>query len=68
MKVSEVIKVLGDMQQAYGDLKVTITVHSEKQDIINSDGLTLLGSEDLFFGYDQIKDAEDEINIRSFPY
>ena len=68
MKVSEVIKVLGDMQQAYGDLKVIITVHSDELNIINSDKSTLLSTEKIFFGYDQYQDSEDEINIRSFPY
>lgn len=72
MKISKVIKTLQEMQSAYGDLPLTITIDfkkSEMQETLNSDeDNVIISCDDLYFGYDQFKDRSDEINIRSFPY
>ncbi len=64
MKVSELIKALQAMQESYGDLKVSITVHDGP---VTNTPAKIMSSEDIFLGYDQMED-HDEINIRSFPY
>lgn len=68
MKVSEAIKVLTDMQNAYGDLDFTITMSGKKSELVGQEDGFLLGSIEVFFGYDQYKDQPDEINVRNFPY
>jgi hypothetical protein len=67
IKVSEVIKALQDMKDAYGDLPVTISIDC-KQSGLKEGSEKVFTSEVLFFGYDQFNDQSDEINIRSFPY
>jgi lipopolysaccharide biosynthesis protein len=58
MKVSELIKELQCMQEAYGDLIVNMTYgHAEWHH----------RDENMFLVYDQMKDR-DEISIRNFSY
>ena len=67
-KVSEVIKTLQSMQDAYGDLPVSIAVHFKKSELLTEDDNHVVSVDELYFGYDQFKEKSDEINIRSFPY
>lgn len=67
MKVSELIQGLQSMKETYGDLKVVIAVSSPANVEVKSTE-TVMSSEDLYIGYDQCSDREDEISIRDFPY
>ncbi len=67
VKVSEVIKALQDMKDAYGDLPVTISIDCNNPNLTKGSE-KVFTSEVLFFGYDKFEDRPDEINIRSFPY
>lgn len=62
MLVSELIKKLQDISNAYGDLPVSITISTEGN---------ILSAEALFVEYDQRKSGDkpsSEIDIRNFPY
>ena len=67
-KVSEIIGILQSMQDVYGDLPVTISVHFNKSELSMEGDNQIVSADKLHFGYDQYNEDSDEINIRSFPY
>jgi hypothetical protein len=68
--VSEVIKELQSMQEAHGDLPVSITLSVDKKNIPqNEDENFIVSADQLHFGHDEHNgERSDEINIRNFMY
>lgn len=59
MKISELIRGLEYTKNEYGDLEVSLTVEHEGK---------LFYDDDIFIGYEQYENSNDEINLRNFPY
>lgn len=60
MKTSELIKSLQYSLEQYGDLNVSVAVADKDNNVTNDDN--------IFIGYDQCSDRQDECNVRNFPY